>query len=92
MAIQKELVDNVGNVSSYHKISRIVVMPIDDKECSVTLDVSSYASKAYRDKSVMSSNSDRRYTFTCKYQLDNIMTTCYNHLKSLSEFENAVDV
>lgn len=92
MALQKEIIDDVGNTSNYHKITHVRIENLGNDKCAILIDVSSYASKSYRDKSVLSVNAFERYTFESSYEIGNVMTLCYEYLKSLPIFEGAIDV
>lgn len=92
MALQKEITDGVGNVSRYHKISSIFINYLNEKECEIMINVQSYSSVVYRNKSITASNSLKRYTFISSYSTDNIFKHCYDYLKTLPEFANAIDV
>lgn len=92
MALQKDIVNAVGTISSYHKIDSIHVRKNEKGNLALDIMIYSYASKAYRDDNVLLANDSTIHSFETSIKFDDIISKAYELLKTLPQYSEAKDI
>lgn len=91
MALEKEILQDDGVTTNYHRILQLSVTP--NRQNSI--EVLSYVSKQARESeknNTMEQPYVKAITYETDYDKSMTMSKAYNYLKSLPEFNGAVDV
>lgn len=87
MALQKELINEKGIITNYHKISNV---NLQDNYLQCSMD--SYVSKEYRDAGHSADYSTFNFTITVEEEESmGIRALCYSKIKELEDWATAVD-
>ena len=87
MALQKELINEKGIVTNYHKISNVSL-----QDNCVHCFIESYVSKDYRDAEQSADSSVFNFTVTLEEEESmGIRALCYNKIKAIEGWTDAVD-
>jgi hypothetical protein len=88
MALQKEIELENGIIIDYHRI--ITLQMVTNK--SIDMIVGSYVNKENRNKDFLDNKIIQTKVYTTEYEEDYNIEKAYEYLKTLPEFENAIDV
>lgn len=87
MALAKELVNEKGIVTNYHKVSRVSLA-----DNTLTCFVDSYVSKDYREAEQSADSSMFRFDVTVEEEESmGIRALCYTKIKTVGDWTTAVD-
>ena len=87
MALQKEFVNEKGVITNYHKISNVSLI-----DGSLHCRLESYVSKDYRNAEQCADASVFHFTITtAEEESMGIRALCYNKIKSLEAWADAID-
>ena len=87
MALSKELVNEKGIVTNYHKVSSVNL-----RNGHLTCSVDSYVSKDYRDQEQCADSTRFRFDITVEEEESmGIRALCYSKIKATAAWANAVD-